>query len=482
MNTATTPSAGSLTLGALTPLWVWTLIASYLGAWLCFLHGPGLNWLLFTLTACVGFMMAARQSDLRLPGRQVTTALILAIAVSGAAAVTRDPVAVVLVFLSVTALCLYALLASVKKPDELEMRLLLLAWPWLASRVLFSTRDRSIEMTSVLRTPASVPIMRGTLMAVGLTVPLFLLLSTANPALGEWRDALADSLYTGEWPARAVAMFMLGFVLLGAYGLVARRTQEEDPAEAAAGVPPVQAGPPSPWHVSAVERMMVLGGATLVFIVFFAAEFSNRYGLLVPHLEKGVTLADATHRGFGQMILAAGLCAAVLITLEKHALRGEGEGRVRLLAWAMILGSILTVASAAERVFYYEDAYGFTRLRLYVQVCCVAVALALLLLAWEVRAVIQPPRLIRRVAVTAIVCAAGLAYWNSTAWIIDTNVDRFTRSGQLDSMYLAELASGSPDGIPALIARMPQVPAAIAGQWRAALSCLNLPRLAAGTR
>jgi hypothetical protein len=140
----------------------------------------------------------------------------------------------------------------------------------------------------------------------------------------------------------------------------------------------------------------------------------------------------------------------------------------------VIAGSILVVASAADRVRYYEAAYGFTRQRLYVQVCCAAVALALLSLAWQVRRPIDVARVIRHGCVVAILCAGGLAYWNYNAWIVQANVERYHSTRNLDAGYLGQLVQSSPDAVPALVARLAQLPPAAAQSLREALGRVPL--------
>lgn len=131
---------------------------------------------------------------------------------------------------------------------------------------------------------------------------------------------------------------------------------------------------------------------------------------------------------------------------------GEAAARV-----AETFASLIVVASAYLRVRYYEAAYGYTEQRLYVQVCCGMVLMSLLGLAWELRAAIHIPRLIRHVALTGIACVAGLSYWNHSAWIVNANVERYASTGKLDVDYLERLGRISPGAIPALIETLPHL-------------------------
>lgn len=142
----------------------------------------------------------------------------------------------------------------------------------------------------------------------------------------------------------------------------------------------------------------------------------------------------------------------------------------------MIAASLVVVASAYQRVLYYEAAYGYTEQRLYVQVICGLVSLSLLSLAWELRSTIDVPRLIRHVALIAIACVAGLSYWNGAAWIVDANVARYESTGKLDVDYLGRLARSSPDAIPALVAALPKLTPPDASRVRESLRRTGLER------
>jgi hypothetical protein len=457
----------SSALRELLPLWGWTLAVSLLGTWTCFLAQPGINWPLLTAAACAGLAVMARRAGPQQPGVHSAVALLLAVLISGAACVTADPYSIGLIIGSLAALALYAVHAIMKPADMLDPLTLAVApFTVLAATVLSACR-RGREAGAAARKPGFLPFLRGPAMALALAVPLFLLLSAADPTLGDWRDQIGASVMSGDFGNRAIFFVTLGAAFLGIYGLVERSTRD---AQWVAGPQPGTAGQGAlAWRFSDIERLMVLATAAALFVLFFTAEASTRYGLHGAHVPEGMTLAEATHRGFTEMIIAAGLCALVIINLDSHALRGPRERLARVLAWAVIAASLLVVMSAYERVLYYEEAYGYTRLRLYVKVCCAAVSLALLLLAWELRGPVHVARLTRHVGMSALLFAAVLAYWNGVDWIVQANVDRLRQTGRIDAAYLSQLADSSPDAVPALVASLPQLTAADAARLRGVL-------------
>jgi Domain of unknown function (DUF4153) len=437
----------------LAELWAWTIPVALLGSWTCFAAVPGVNWTLWTGAAAAGFLALNRRAGRQQPDRYARAALALAFFLAIAAAVTASPQAHALIFVSVAGLFTFAVLSLTIRADEIGPSALVRAPLDVSRRLLAEAAARIADTFAVLRMSAAIPVLRGSSLGLALAGTLFLLLSAADPTMAGWRELAWQAILSRTCVARDVFFLLLTVLLLGAYGLAARAappiaqgSSRESLASPAAGI-----------SFSGLERLIVLGAASALFIVFFAAELSSHLASPWMQLPAGETFAEATHRGFGEMIVAAALCALVIITLDQRALRSGREAGVRLVAWGVVAASLVVVASAYQRVRYYETAYGYTEQRLYVQACCGAVSVALLLLAWELRRAIGLARLMRRVALAGIAGVAALSYWNSAAWIVDANVARYQSTGKLDVNYLERLGRLSPDAVPALLAALPRL-------------------------
>jgi Domain of unknown function (DUF4153) len=453
-------------------LWTWTVLVALLGSWTCFAELPGVNWLMWTVCAVAGFMVEGRRSDLFRMSLLGPAALIVACLLSGAAAVTANPHSDLLIFLSVALLCAFAVRARTRSAEDLGP-FALACLPFVVCRVLvLEAGSRVAETLAILRMRDALPIVRAFVLAIALATVLFLLLSAADPTLSYWRDAAWGTLLSWTFLARDVFFIVLGTLLLGAYGLAARTSQTERGSAGAASKTATTAA--TGVRFSDLERLIVTAAAMVLFSLFFAVELWNRFSSGGVPLMKGETLSEATHRGFGEMIVAAALCAIVIITLDQRALRGRRERLVKLLSWGVIAASLFIVASAYERVRYYEAAYGYTEQRLYVQICCGAVAMAMLLLAWELHSDINLPRLTRHVVLVVIACVGGVSYWNSAAWIVQANVGRYERAGKLDVSYLGRLARFMPDAVPALVTNLPRLAPSDAERLRGILDRADL--------
>ena len=119
---------------------------------------------------------------------------------------------------------------------------------------------------------------------------------------------------------------------------------------------------------------------------------------------------------------------------------------VRGVLGALCLLTLVVVASALFRMHVYEQAYGFTRLRLLVSVFEGWLGLLVVLaLAAGIR---LNGRWIPRAAVLSAGAALlGLALLNPDGYVAGRNVDRYLETGKADWEYLASL---SADAVPAL--------------------------------
>ncbi|MDQ3273845.1 MAG: DUF4173 domain-containing protein [Actinomycetota bacterium] len=186
-----------------------------------------------------------------------------------------------------------------------------------------------------------------------------------------------------------------------------------------------------------------------VFLVFLGAQATVIFGGH-SYLERttGLTYAEYVHQGFGQLTVATALTLIVVWAAARKAPRTAAAD----LAWLrgslglLCVLTLVVVASALYRMHVHQEAYGFTRLRLLVDVfegwlglLVLGVMAAGLTLrsAWLPRA--------------ALLSGAGLllllAAVNPDAWIAQRNLDRYDETSKVDWYYLQGL---SADAVPVL--------------------------------
>ena len=113
------------------------------------------------------------------------------------------------------------------------------------------------------------------------------------------------------------------------------------------------------------------------------------------------------------------------------------------------------IAIAFMRVVRYEQAYGFTVLRLYAQGYMVVLACISVLLLVEIARRTPSTRLAYHGASAALAVLAAVVFWNTDAWIVRHNVERYASTGKIDVDYLVHELSA--DATPELIASLPHL-------------------------
>jgi signal transduction histidine kinase len=335
----------------------------------------------------------------------------------------------------ITVLCLLAALALVvvnvtKARTVLGMLLAAAAVPFAALRGL-PWLGRSVRPAHGVR--AWLPIARTALVTLVLLVVFGALFASADAVFATWVDAITPNISIGDVPARIVlGVFIAAGTLTAAYVALA---------------PPAVDSVRIPLKASRrrFEWLAPLVAVDAVFAVFLVAQATALFGGHAYLRETtGLTYADYVHQGFGQLTVATILTLTVIAWVAHKA----PADLVRNLALgALGVMTLVVVVSALYRMSVYEQAYGFTRLRLLVSVFegWLGVVVLLVLVAGALgRAGWLVPTAVRLGAVGLL----GLAVLNPDLWIAEHNLARQdTATVPVDYVYLSGL---SADAYPAL--------------------------------
>ena len=162
----------------------------------------------------------------------------------------------------------------------------------------------------------------------------------------------------------------------------------------------------------------------------------------------GLTYAEYAREGFAQLVVATALTLGVVAVAARCAPRADESDRmlVRVLLGVLCALTLVIVASALRRLALYEDAYGLTVARLFAALMELWLAALIgMVMAAGVR--LRGGWLPRAVVVSGAAALLGFMAINPEGVVADRNVDRFERTGKIDTYYLSSL---SPDAAPAL--------------------------------
>jgi two-component system sensor histidine kinase BaeS len=312
--------------------------------------------------------------------------------------------------------------------------------PWLGRSVRDITGQRN---AAVLRTVAW--------SVLGLVV-FGLLFASADALFAEWADAVLPDLELDSLILRAFIAVAVGGAVLAATYL-------------ALNPPKVEPSGTSPRPVA--RRYEWLAPVLLidsVFLVFLGAQVTVMFGGH-DYLARttGLTYAEYVHQGFGQLTVATALTLLVVWAAARKAARTTSADVAWLRGSLGLLCALtlVVVGSALYRMHVYQDAYGFTRLRLVVDVF--EGWLGLLVLAVMASGLtLRAAWLARAALLSGATGLLLLAAINPDAWIAEHNVTRYEDTGKIDLSYLHGL---SDDAAPAL-AKLPTgvIGCAVAGK------------------
>jgi hypothetical protein len=206
-----------------------------------------------------------------------------------------------------------------------------------------------------------------------------------------------------------------------------------------------------------VEALTVLVSVDLLFGSFMAIQGAYFFGGLNTLDRTGMTFAEYARRGFFELLAVACLALGMLCALAVAARRETRAQRrgFNAASAALIVLVLGLVASAHQRMWLYEEAYGYTQLRLYTHgfMIWLALVLGLFLLAL----LRERPRLFVLGGFgSALVFLALLNIANPDAMIVRENIARYQAGGDIDAYYLSRL---SADATPDLVAALALLPA-----------------------
>lgn len=264
------------------------------------------------------------------------------------------------------------------------------------------------------------------------------LFASADALLAEWIDALLPDLTLDTFIARVfVSVAVGGAVLAAAYlALDPPRVDRE--------------GSSTRSVTHRFEWLAPVAVVNAAFLAFLAAQATVVFGGH-DYLRRttGLTYADYVHQGFGQLTVATALTLLVVWAAARKAPRDTAADRAWLRGSLGLLcvQTLVVVASALYRMDVYQEAYGFTRLRLLVDVF--EAWLGLLVVGVMVGGVaLRAAWLPRFALISGAVALLGLAVLNPDAWIAEHNLERYAETGRVDWTYLRGL---SDDAVPVLV-------------------------------
>ena len=303
---------------------------------------------------------------------------------------------------------------------------------------------------------SAMPVVRGVLLALPILGVFIALLASADLVFAQMVQNV------GSWLLPADLNDMLGRLLFGGFiawatagGFAYALTRRDAPLDAALV-------PTRPAPLGFVEAVTVLGSVCAVFAAFVAIQFAYLFGGAshVAHVA-GLNFATYARRGFWELVAVACLTLVLISTLRTFT-RRETQKHITIFntCGTLLIGlTLVLLASAAKRMALFEAAYGFTELRLYVDVFLFWLAAALIFFVWTLWTNAKT------FAFGGLVCACGmlvtLNLLGPDAVVVNRNFTRqatLTHDPEWDGFY--QFSVTQPDAVPALLVKWDALPPA----------------------
>ncbi len=285
-----------------------------------------------------------------------------------------------------------------------------------------------------------------TVILSGLALLVFgVLFATGDAIVGHWLSLVLPDLEEGVVLRAFVAVAVTGVVLAAAYLSLNPPTVETSGVRR-----------PAQHRFEWLAPVLLVDAVFALFLAAQTAAFLGGHDYIRD--ATGLTYADYVHQGFAQLTFATALMLLVVWAASRKA--GDTPADkwwLRVSLGALCVLTLVVVASALHRMDLYQDAYGFTRLRLLVDVFegwLGLVVIAVLVAGIRLRGWWLP----RMALLSGATLLLGLALANPDAWIAQHNIDRYESTGKVDWSYLRGL---SEDAAPTL-AKLPPEQAACA--------------------
>jgi len=267
-------------------------------------------------------------------------------------------------------------------------------------------------------------------------------------------DVLPDSVPIGDLPAR---LLVFALVMSFAGGLAQTAALADEPA----GRPLLRLGRP--------EWLLALGALNALFALFVAVQLAVLFGGdAYVRDSAGLTYAQYARSGFAQLVVVAVLTLGVVASALRWARneRARDGAILRALLGTLCVLTLVVLASALHRLGLYEEAYGFTRLRLAVHALLLFGGALFVLV---IGALASDRRGWLAQAMVVLAALAALAFWvgDPDRRIATHNVERYEATGKIDLDYMSDL---SADAVPALLRLPPPLRERVLGRqpgWRA---------------
>jgi hypothetical protein len=289
------------------------------------------------------------------------------------------------------------------------------------------------------------PVVRGILLSLPFIFAFLLLFSSADLVFNRFVGSLFDFHISPKLIEHSFLIVFISSIFVGLYALVFM----ESPVEAA---PDVSTDSKKPL-LGNIECSIILGSVTLLFAVFVLIQITYLFGGQQNIIAAGFTYAEYARKGFFELMAVAALSLLLILALNTSTIRQSLKDKV-VFIWLtslLIVEVLVIMLSAHKRLSLYEQAYGFTSLRLYSHIFIGWLVVLFVLLLVHIIREEREYQFAFRVFISVIAGLLFVNFINPDAFIARKNIQRFNDTGKIDVFYLRNLSDDATPEISTLL-------------------------------
>ena len=279
-------------------------------------------------------------------------------------------------------------------------------------------------------------VLLGLIIAVPLLMIILSLLASADSIFEQYLGQIPDwfkDIKIGEFLFRGIMILSVCIVSFGyIWSLSERRKGSGSLTEGR-----------TKWNLKVWDPVVVITILTtvnIIYVLFVFIQFSYLFGGLKAGLPAEFTFAEYARRGFFELVAVTLINFSILLfSLGFTRKKDKATDRTMSILNTLLVGCTLVILFSAHfRMSMYEEAYGYTYLRMFTHIFMVFLFILFLLAfyrIWNEKFTLVKPYIIASIAAFLIV-----NYMNVDVIIARNNVDRFYNDRKIDMVYLADLS------------------------------------------
>src|SRR3989344_5492488 len=275
-------------------------------------------------------------------------------------------------------------------------------------------------------------IVRGIFITVPVLILFAMLFASADPIFENYVSVLFNWHFEEEHVVRAIIVFVVAIGLAASYAYALTAVKEESGG-----------GEGTKRGVSHIETGILLGSVNALFLTFLLVQLTYLFGGASNITTEGLTYAEYARRGFFELIAIAVFSYLILAGVEKYIERDSGghSQQFKLLSSALVAQIVIIMLSAFSRLSLYEEAFGFTTLRLYSHAFIIFLGVVFCFLLYKILVEHKDNTFAFRTFLAVVVFVAAMNIFNPDTFIATKNLERYEATGKLDADYLAGLSA-----------------------------------------